>query len=33
MLCFAQDWDDNGTIDFAEFVFAFTSWVDIDEAD
>lgn len=26
-----MDWDDNGTIDFAEFVFAFASWVDIDE--
>jgi len=25
-----MDWDANGTIDFAEFVFAFTSWVDID---
>lgn len=29
-LLLAQDWDANGTIDFAEFVFAFTSWVDID---
>ncbi len=28
-----QDWDANGTIDFAEFVYAFTSWVDIDEED
>jgi len=26
-----QDWDANGTIDFAEFVFSFTSWVDVDE--
>jgi hypothetical protein len=26
-----QDWDANGTIDFAEFVFSFTSWVDMDE--
>lgn len=25
-----MDWDANGTIDFAEFVYAFTSWVDID---
>mmetsp|Transcript_16138 Transcript_16138/g.16271 ORF Transcript_16138/g.16271 Transcript_16138/m.16271 type:complete len:337 (+) Transcript_16138:161-1171(+) len=23
-----MDWDANGTIDFAEFVFSFTSWVD-----
>lgn len=26
-----QDWDANGTIDFAEFVYSFTSWVDVDE--
>lgn len=26
-----MDWDANGTIDFAEFVFSFTSWVDIEE--
>lgn len=26
-----MDWDANGTIDFAEFVYAFASWVDIDE--
>lgn len=26
-----MDWDANGTIDFAEFVYAFTSWVDLDE--
>eukprot|EP01034_Spumella_vulgaris_P035911 gene35911-44281_t len=26
-----MDWDANGTIDFAEFVYAFTAWVDIDE--
>lgn len=26
-----MDWDANGTIDFAEFVFSFTSWVDVDE--
>lgn len=26
-----MDWDSNGTIDFAEFVFAFSSWVDIDD--
>jgi Ca2+-binding EF-hand superfamily protein len=25
------DWDENGTIDLAEFVNAFTMWVDIDE--
>lgn len=25
-----MDWDANGTIDFAEFVFSFTSWVDLD---
>eukprot|EP01038_Epipyxis_sp_PR26KG_P006207 gene6207-8550_t len=25
------DWDANGAIDFAEFVFTFTSWVAIDE--
>ena len=31
LLCFTQDWDANGTIDFAEFVFSFTSWVDVDE--
>jgi hypothetical protein len=29
----SQDWDANGTIDFAEFVFAFASWVDIDEGE
>jgi Ca2+-binding EF-hand superfamily protein len=29
--CMFQDWDANGTIDFAEFVFSFTSWVDMDE--
>mmetsp|Transcript_12455 Transcript_12455/g.20238 ORF Transcript_12455/g.20238 Transcript_12455/m.20238 type:complete len:247 (-) Transcript_12455:323-1063(-) len=28
-----MDWDSNGTIDFAEFVFAFSSWVDINEDD
>ncbi len=28
-----QDWDSNGTIDFAEFVYSFTSWVDIDNPD
>jgi len=26
-----MDWDGNGTIDFAEFVFSFTTWLDIDE--
>lgn len=26
-----MDWDANGTIDFAEFVYAFSSWVDIGE--
>ena len=26
-----MDWDSNGTIDFAEFVFSFASWVDLDE--
>lgn len=26
-----MDWDANGTIDFAEFVFSFASWVDLDE--
>mmetsp|Transcript_54959 Transcript_54959/g.108542 ORF Transcript_54959/g.108542 Transcript_54959/m.108542 type:complete len:282 (+) Transcript_54959:55-900(+) len=26
-----MDWDANGTIDFAEFVFSFSSWVDVDE--
>lgn len=30
-LFFPQDWDSNGTIDFAEFVFAFSSWVDIED--
>jgi len=25
-----MDWDANGAIDFAEFVFTFTSWVDIE---
>jgi hypothetical protein len=25
------DWDTNGTIDVAEFVNAFTSWVDLDD--
>jgi calcium-binding protein CML len=25
-----MDWDSNGTIDFAEFVYSFTSWVDIE---
>lgn len=28
-----MDWDSNGTIDFAEFVFAFSSWVDMDIED
>lgn len=28
-----MDWDSNGTIDFAEFVFAFSSWVDIEGDD
>jgi hypothetical protein len=26
-----QDWDGNGTIDFAEFVFSMMSWVDLTE--
>lgn len=26
-----MDWDANGTIDFAEFVYSFTSWVDLTE--
>lgn len=26
-----QDWDANGTIDFAEFVHTFSDWVDIEE--
>lgn len=26
-----MDWNSDGTIDFAEFVYAFTSWIDIDE--
>lgn len=26
-----MDWDANGFIDFAEFVFSFASWVDLDE--
>lgn len=26
-----MDWDESGTIDFAEFVFSFTSWVDIND--
>lgn len=28
-----MDWDANGTIDFAEFVFSFTSWVDLEETE
>eukprot|EP01039_Chlorochromonas_danica_P009489 gene9489-10480_t len=28
-----MDWDANGTIDFAEFVYAFATWVDIEEPD
>lgn len=31
LVSYKQDWDANGTIDFAEFVFSFTSWVDVDE--
>jgi len=30
-LCLWQDWDANGTIDFAEFVVAFSGWVDIND--
>lgn len=26
-----MDWDRHGTIDFGEFVFTFSSWVDVDE--
>eukprot|EP01037_Dinobryon_pediforme_P034527 gene34527-40465_t len=26
-----MDWDSNGSIDFAEFVYSFTSWIDIDD--
>ena len=26
-----QDWDTNGTIDFGELVYSFTSWVDFDD--
>lgn len=26
-----MDWDHNGNVDFGEFVYAFTKWVDIDE--
>eukprot|EP00595_Chromulina_sp_UTEXLB2642_P003831 CAMPEP_0196767734 /NCGR_PEP_ID=MMETSP1095-20130614/41910_1 /TAXON_ID=96789 ORGANISM="Chromulina nebulosa, Strain UTEXLB2642" /NCGR_SAMPLE_ID=MMETSP1095 /ASSEMBLY_ACC=CAM_ASM_000446 /LENGTH=232 /DNA_ID=CAMNT_0042136339 /DNA_START=351 /DNA_END=1049 /DNA_ORIENTATION=+ len=26
-----MDWDANGTIDFAEFVMAFSTWVDLDD--
>ena len=25
-----MDWDENGTIDFAEFVYACLSWVNVD---
>eukprot|EP01041_Mallomonas_annulata_P009254 gene9254-19211_t len=26
-----MDWDESGTIDFAEFVYSFSSWVDLEE--
>ncbi len=26
-----MDWDHNGNIDFAEFVFAFSKWIDLDD--
>ncbi len=26
-----MDWDGNGTIDFAEFIHAFSTWVDVEE--
>ena len=26
-----MDWNSDGSIDFAEFVFAFCSWVDLDD--
>ncbi len=26
-----MDWDHNGNIDFAEFVFAFSNWIDLDD--
>jgi len=28
-----MDWDSNGSIDFAEFVYSFTSWLDIEDED
>jgi len=28
-----MDWDSNGTVDFGEFVFSFTSWFDSQDAD
>jgi hypothetical protein len=33
MFNYLQDWDGNGTIDFAEFLYSFASWVDIDDDD
>jgi hypothetical protein len=32
-LTLLQDWDANGSIDFPEFVQAFSTWVDLDEED
>jgi calcium-binding protein CML len=26
-----MDWDQNGNIDFAEFVFAFSKWIDLED--
>ena len=31
VLIHLQDWDANGCVDFQEFVFAFTSWVNVDD--
>lgn len=28
-----MDWDKNGMVNFKEFLFAFTRWVGIDEAE